>query len=115
MAGGIAATLGQIAPSLSVLTQMLGVMAAGGYIGTAIAKKIEITNLPQLVAAFHSLVGLAAVLTCFSTFLHDYPHLLTDPTANIIKTSLFAGTFIGGVTFRYEIFIQTVKSTSYKN
>ncbi|KAK8750871.1 hypothetical protein OTU49_015035 [Cherax quadricarinatus] len=78
----------------------MGVAAGmGGIIGTTIAKKIEITDLPQLVAAFHSLVGAAAVLTCISTFLHEFPQFATDPAANAIKTALFLGTYIGGVTF----------------
>lgn len=51
--GGIAATLGLMAPTYEVLAQMAGAMAMGGAIGTTIAKKIEITDLPQLVAAFH--------------------------------------------------------------
>lgn len=53
VSGGIAATLGQIAPSVDVLMQMIGVAAIGGGIGGVIAKKIQITDLPQLVAAFH--------------------------------------------------------------
>merc|ERR1712051_1103823 len=61
---GIAATLGLLQPNPEVLTQMALVAAAGGGLGTTIAKKIEITDLPQLVAAFHSLVGMAAMLTC---------------------------------------------------
>ncbi|KAE8745159.1 hypothetical protein FOCC_FOCC008225 [Frankliniella occidentalis] len=97
--GGIASTLGYMAPSHEVLAQMAACMAIGGGAGTAIAKKIEITDLPQLVAAFHSLVGLAAMLTCGATYLHDFPSLATDPAANVIKTALFLGTFIGGVTF----------------
>merc|ERR1740131_678806 len=72
---------------------------SGGLIGSVIAKRIEITDLPQLVAAFHSLVGMAAVLTCFSTYIDHYPTFATDPAATMIKTSLFLGTFIGGVTF----------------
>lgn len=48
-----------------------------------------------------SLVGAAAVLTCLATFLHEFPHFATDPAANAIKTALFLGTYIGGVTFRY--------------
>lgn len=99
VSGGIASTLGALAPSNDVLIQMGTAMGVGGAIGTVIAKKIEITDLPQLVAAFHSLVGLAAVLTCFATYIVDFPHFATDPAANVIKTALFLGTFIGGVTF----------------
>lgn len=86
-------------PQMDTLTQMAACMGVGGAIGTTIAKKIEITDLPQLVAAFHSLVGAAAVLTCLSTYIVDFPHFDTDPAANVIKTALFLGTFIGGVTF----------------
>ena len=66
---------------------------------TTIAKKIEITDLPQLVAAFHSLVGMAAVLTCVATYIDHYPGFATDPAAGMIKATTFLGTYIGGVTF----------------
>lgn len=68
-------------------------------LGLAIAKKIQITDLPQLVAAFHSLVGLAAVLTCVAEYMIEYPHFATDPAANLTKIVAYLGTFIGGVTF----------------
>lgn len=97
--GGIAATLGYMAPSTEVLIQMGGVAGIGGLLGSIIAKRIQITDLPQLVAAFHSLVGAAAVLTCVATYMHDFPTLATDPAANVLKTALFLGTYIGGVTF----------------
>merc|ERR1712112_633206 len=96
---GVGATLGLLQPNPEVLTQMAVVAAGGGALGTAIAKKIEITDLPQLVAAFHSLVGMAAVLTCFSTYLDHYPGFATDPAATMIKATTFLGTYIGGVTF----------------
>lgn len=44
-------------------------------------------------------MGLAAVLTCFATYIHDFPTFATDPAANVVKTALFLGTYIGGVTF----------------
>lgn len=53
MSGGIAATVGQLVPSYPVLAQMIGAAGIGGTIGATIAKKIEITDLPQLVAGFH--------------------------------------------------------------
>jgi len=96
---GVAATLGLLQPSPEVLTQMAVTCGAGGLLGTTIAKRIEITDLPQLVAAFHSLVGMAAVLTCASTYLDHYPGFATDPAATMVKTALFLGTYIGGVTF----------------
>merc|ERR1712117_34365 len=96
---GIAATLGLLQPSHDVLAQMMGTAGAGALIGTTIAKKIEITDLPQLVAAFHSLVGMAAVLTCISTYIDHFPGFATDPAATMIKATTFLGTYIGGVTF----------------
>lgn len=53
VAGGIAATLGHLAPDHEVLTQMAACALGGGAIGSLIAKKIQITDLPQLVAGFH--------------------------------------------------------------
>merc|ERR1712130_935617 len=99
VSSGVAATLGLLQPNPEVLTQMAVVAAGGGALGTAIAKKIGITDLPQLVAAFHSLVGMAAMLTCFATYLDHYPGFATDPAATMIKSALFLGTYIGGVTF----------------
>jgi len=63
------------------------------------AKRMEVTDLPQMVALFHSLVGAAAVLTCVANFMAEQPHFDTDPAVNVVKTALFLGTYIGGVTF----------------
>merc|ERR1712214_77826 len=99
VSGGVTATVGQLLPSHPVMAQMGAAMAGGALIGGTIAKRIEITDLPQLVAAFHSLVGMAAVLTCVATYIDHFPTFATDPAATAIKTSIFLGTYIGGVTF----------------
>lgn len=67
--------------------------------------------LLSIVTLFFSLVGVAAVLTCLATFMQDYPHLATDPGANIVKTSLFLGTYIGGVTFRFAAIRRGINRT----
>uniref|UniRef100_A0A8C0LFV3 proton-translocating NAD(P)(+) transhydrogenase n=1 Tax=Canis lupus dingo TaxID=286419 RepID=A0A8C0LFV3_CANLU len=99
VAGGLAATLGGLKPSPELLAQMSGAMALGGTIGLTIAKRIQISDLPQLVAAFHSLVGLAAVLTCIAEYIVEYPHFAVDSAANLTKIVAYLGTYIGGVTF----------------
>ncbi|XP_034854924.1 NAD(P) transhydrogenase, mitochondrial [Mirounga angustirostris] len=99
VAGGLAATLGGLKPSPELLAQMSGAMALGGTIGLTIAKRIQISDLPQLVAAFHSLVGLAAVLTCVAEYIIEYPHFAMDAAANLTKIVAYLGTYIGGVTF----------------
>ena len=63
------------------------------------AKRMEVTDLPQMVALFHSLVGAAAVITCVANHMAEQPHFDTDPAASVMKTALFLGTYIGGVTF----------------
>lgn len=96
---GVAATLGILRPDPALLTQMATCMGAGGLAGAIAAKKIEVTDLPQMVALFHSLVGAAAVLTCVANFMVEHPHLAADPAAGVAKTAMFLGTYIGGVTF----------------
>jgi NAD(P) transhydrogenase subunit beta len=83
---------------------LLGILV-GGAIGTVIALKIEMTALPQLVAAFHSLVGLAAVFVAGAAFYAPETYGIGDAgniaTASLIEMSL--GTAIGAVTFTGSI------------
>jgi NAD(P) transhydrogenase subunit beta len=66
----------------------------GGLIGYTIAKRINMTALPQLVAAFHSLVGLAAVFIACSTFIvSTFEHLATS------AVELSGGAAVGAITF----------------
>lgn len=74
-------------------------VAIGGTIGGTVAARVAITDLPQLVAMFHSFVGLAAVLTSVGHWLVEYPHLAADPQAMVHKFAVFFGVFTGGVTF----------------
>ncbi|KRX84739.1 NAD(P) transhydrogenase, mitochondrial [Trichinella sp. T6] len=99
VAGALVSTIGNLNPSQQLLAQMLSCMGVGGAIGLGIAKRIEVTNLPQLVAAFHSFVGVAAMLTCVANFMVDHEHFIIDPSLAVNKCALFLGTFIGGVTF----------------
>ena len=54
--GGLAATSGILAPTKAVAGQLLGCLGAGLVVGMAIAQQLKITELPEMVAAFHSLV-----------------------------------------------------------
>jgi NAD(P) transhydrogenase subunit beta len=77
----------------------------GGAIGTAIALKIKMTALPQLVAAFHSLVGLAAVAVAAATFFAPEAYGI-GTVGNIHAISLIElaiGTSIGAITFTGSI------------
>ncbi len=70
----------------------------GGGIGLMLAKKVEMTQMPELVAILHSLVGLAAVLVGFANFLgHDTGMVGVDKTIHDIETYL--GILIGALTF----------------
>lgn len=96
---GMVATLYGLKATPEVYTQMAACIGVGGLIGSVIAKRVAITDLPQLVAAFHSFVGLAAVLTCIATYMNEAVHIAADPSLMMNKSFMFLGTFIGGVTF----------------
>jgi NAD(P) transhydrogenase subunit beta len=98
----------------SAFTILLAV-AIGGYIGLRLAKRVEMTQMPELVAILHSFVGLAAVLVGFNSYF-DMPAesanlLLMSETAqeaaqiaeNIHLVEVFLGVFIGAVTFTGSI------------
>ncbi|MFO1035360.1 MAG: NAD(P)(+) transhydrogenase (Re/Si-specific) subunit beta [Geminicoccaceae bacterium] len=77
-------------------------IAIGGAIGYVIAQRIEMTAMPQLVAAFHSLVGLAAVCVAAGAFLSPEAFNITTPEGSIKGLSLLEmglGTIIGAITF----------------
>ncbi|MCH7486937.1 MAG: NAD(P)(+) transhydrogenase (Re/Si-specific) subunit beta [Proteobacteria bacterium] len=79
---------------------ILGVLV-GGSIGTVIALRIQMTALPQLIAAFHSLVGMAAVFVASAALYNPKAYGLGDvgtiPAASLVEMSL--GMVIGAITF----------------
>lgn len=89
---------------LSFESIVIGVLV-GGVIGTVVALKIEMTALPQLVAAFHSLVGLAAVFVAAAAFFAPEAYGIGKAgdiqIASLIEMSL--GTAIGAITFSGSI------------
>jgi NAD(P) transhydrogenase len=90
----LAATLGSVHLDMPLMTQIGTMMGTGGLIGALVARRIAITDLPQLVAAFHSLVGMAAVLTCISHYISECDHFAHDPVRSFLKKFLF-------ISFRY--------------
>ncbi|MEM9284240.1 MAG: NAD(P)(+) transhydrogenase (Re/Si-specific) subunit beta [Pseudomonadota bacterium] len=84
---------------------VLMAVAAGAIPGAIIAQRVAMTSMPQLVAAFHALVGMAAVLIAWSAFLAPTAYGIGEPGAvhaqAVIEMSL--GVFIGGVTFTGSI------------
>jgi len=85
------------------LPEIVGAIAIGGAIGFVIARKIEMTAMPQLVAAFHSLVGLAAVLVGAAAFLNPGAFgildALTGEIHNASRIEMGLGVAIGAITF----------------
>ncbi|MGI3187475.1 NAD(P)(+) transhydrogenase (Re/Si-specific) subunit beta, partial [Nioella aestuarii] len=116
MALAVIATL--IGPGSGLWLLSIILIAGGGIIGWYVAKKVEMTEMPQLVAAMHSLVGLAAVFVGFNAHFELVRVLGMEPEArealtgfaellahksvveqNILRVELFLGIFIGAVTF----------------
>ncbi len=116
MALAVFATL--IGPGSGLWLLSVVLIAAGGLIGYYVAKRVQMTEMPELVAAMHSLVGLAAVFVGYNAHIELGNVLAMDDTArkglegfaallakktevehNILRIELFLGVFIGAVTF----------------
>ncbi|WP_156839489.1 NAD(P)(+) transhydrogenase (Re/Si-specific) subunit beta [Novosphingobium aquimarinum] len=90
------------AADLATLVQILIAIAIGGGIGFVVARRIQMTAMPQLVAAFHSLVGLAAVLVGLAAWLNPGAFDIVDTAGQILVTSrieMALGIAIGAITF----------------
>ena len=102
---GIAVATTLTSPVVQDYTWIFGGLLVGGVAGYVIAKKIEMTALPQLVAAFHSLVGMAAVLVATGAMLapenYDIGTVGNIETGSLVEMSL--GLAIGAITFSGSI------------
>jgi len=100
---------GMVGMLIAVLATVLGArvtgygtiivcMAIGGSIGFYVAKKVEMTQMPELVAILHSFVGLAAVLVGFANYMDETVHF-EGVEATIHDIEIYLGVLIGAVTF----------------
>ncbi len=116
MAFAVGATL--LGPDAGKLWAVVPMLAVGAYAGQYVAGKVQMTEMPQLVAALHSFVGMAAVLIGFNAHLqlgavqgmdeaaratlNGFAAVLAHKTGvevAILKVEVFLGVFIGAVTF----------------
>jgi NAD(P) transhydrogenase subunit beta len=77
---------------------LLGALLIGGSIGAIAAARVEMTQMPELVALMHSLVGMAAVLVGYASFM-DHSSTLSGVEKTIHEMEIYIGIFIGAVTF----------------
>ena len=100
---GIAVVTTLITHGIASIGEILIAIAIGGGIGLVTARRIQMTAMPQLVAAFHSLVGMAAVLVGVAAYLNPASfHILDAARADILQTSrieMGLGVAIGAITF----------------
>ena len=89
-------------PEIVSYTWIFAAIFVGGGLGLIIASRIAMTAMPQLVAAFHSLVGLAAVFVAAAAFLLPLNFGIVDSMGNIYMASrieMALGAAIGAITF----------------
>ena len=99
---------GMVGMTLAVLTTfsvtrridlVIGMLAAGGVVGVIVAKRVQMTQMPELVAAMHSLVGMAAVLIAVAVIQDPAAFGIESPLPVGNRVELFIGTFVGAITF----------------
>jgi NAD(P) transhydrogenase subunit beta len=96
MAIAIIATI--LSEQVSAYAVLIIMMLAGGTAGVFVASRVQMTQMPELVAILHSFVGLAAVLIGFATYL-DRTHEYFGVERTIHEVEIYLGVLIGAVTF----------------
>lgn len=84
-------------------TYIIGAVLIASFIGVMVARKVEMTSMPQLVAILHSFVGLAAVLVGYGSYLDPHTQTLQGTPHTIHLVEIFIGVFIGAITFTGSI------------
>jgi H+-translocating NAD(P) transhydrogenase subunit beta len=77
----------------------IGALVIGGVVGWLVANRVQMTQMPELVAAMHSLVGLAAVLIAIAVVNNPGAFGIPSPVPAGNRVELFIGTFVGAMTF----------------
>ncbi len=96
---------------------LIGGVAVGGLVGAILAKRVEMTKMPELVAAMHSLIGLAAVFIAIAVVAEPFAFQITGRGAPIPfgnRLELFIGTFVGAITFSGSVIAFGKLSGGYK-
>ncbi|MBI5890409.1 MAG: Re/Si-specific NAD(P)(+) transhydrogenase subunit beta [Nitrosomonadales bacterium] len=90
--------------TMAGLPWIIGAMAVGGAVGLYAARKVQMTQMPELVALMHSLVGLAAALVGFANYIDPVAaHGLSGAEKAIHEIEIYIGILIGAVTFSGSI------------
>src|SRR5690242_1621501 len=107
--GNLFGIVGMLIAVLTTLTLthngwlILAGIAIGGIIGATVARRVEMTQMPELVAAMHSLVGMAAVLIAIAVVHNPEAFHIARPMPTGNRLELFIGTFVGAITFSGSI------------
>ena len=91
----VATVLGVVTANWLILAVAMG---GGALVGLVLAKKVQMTQMPELVAILHSMVGLAAVLVGFATFM-DHSKVYIGAEKTIHDIEIYLGILIGALTF----------------
>jgi len=104
IAGMIIAILSTVlGEGVSGYIYIIAAIAIASVIGILVARKVEMTSMPQLVAILHSFVGLAAVLVGYGSYLDPQTQALQGVNHTIHLVEIFIGVFIGAITFTGSI------------
>src|SRR5205085_4678674 len=82
---------------------IVGALVVGGAVGLVAAKKVQMTQMPELVALMHSLVGLAACLVGYASYIDTSTVFPTEAEKAIHEMEIYVGILIGAVTFSGSI------------